>query len=148
MPDLIVAGAGMAGLCAAAEARSRGADVLLVEKATAPGGSMLLSSGVVWRHTDWRDFRAECPGGDGALQRLIWERLDEGLDWLESLGALVTERGTGNPRTVGVRFDTVGLTHALDRAAGGAVCGRALDSLPADTPVLLATGGFAANREL
>ena len=40
----------MAGLCAAAEARSRGADVLLVEKATAPGGSMLLSSGVVWRH--------------------------------------------------------------------------------------------------
>ena len=29
------------------------------------------------------------------------ERLDDALDWLESLGAPVTERDTGNPRTVG-----------------------------------------------
>jgi succinate dehydrogenase/fumarate reductase flavoprotein subunit len=145
--DLIVAGAGMAGLCAAAEARARGADVLLLEKAAAPGGSMLLSSGVVWRHDEWRDFRAECPGGDEALQRLVWERLDEGLEWLESLGARVTERSTGNPRTHGVRFDTAGLTAALDRAAGGAVCGRALKWLP-HVPVILCTGGFAADRRL
>src|SRR4051812_49839044 len=77
----------MAGLCAAAEARSRGADVLLLEKATAPGGSMLLSSGVVWRHEEWHDFRAECPGGDEALQRLVWERLDEGLGGVRMLRA-------------------------------------------------------------
>ena len=32
---------------------------------------MLLSSGVVWRHRDFDDFRAECPGGDPALQRLV-----------------------------------------------------------------------------
>src|SRR3954454_5032034 len=118
MPDLIVAGAGMAGLCAAAEARSRGADVLLLEKATAPGGSMLLSSGVVWRHAEWGDFRAECPGGDEALQRLVWERLDEGLEWLESLGAPVTERSTGNPRTRGVRVDPA-RPHAPARRARG-----------------------------
>jgi succinate dehydrogenase/fumarate reductase flavoprotein subunit len=149
MADLVVAGAGMAGLCAAAEARARGADVLLLEKTPRPGGSMLLSSGVVWRHTEWRDFRAECPGGDEALQRLVWERLDEGLEWLESLGAVVVQRGTGNPRTTGVRFATAELTDALDRAAGGARCGAALESLPDDgTPVVLATGGFAANREL
>ena len=29
---------------------------------------MLLSSGVVWRHRTLEDFRAECPGGDPALQ--------------------------------------------------------------------------------
>jgi succinate dehydrogenase/fumarate reductase flavoprotein subunit len=148
VPDLVVAGAGMAGLCAAAEARSHGADVLLLEKAARPGGSMLLSSGVVWRHAEWHDFRTECPGGDEALQRLVWEQLDEGLEWLESLGARVLERGTGNPRTSGIRFATDSLTAALDRAAGGARCGAPLESLPDSTPVVLATGGFAASREL
>jgi fumarate reductase flavoprotein subunit len=139
----------MAGLCAAAEARARGADVLLLEKAERPGGSMLLSSGVVWRHADWHDFRMECPGGDEAKQRLVWERLDEGLEWLESLGAAVVARGTGNERTTGVRFATDALTAALERAAGGARCGAGLQALPSDgTPVVLATGGFAANHEM
>jgi hypothetical protein len=32
-------------------------------------------------------LRVECPGGDEKLQRLIWERLDNALGWLESLGA-------------------------------------------------------------
>src|SRR3712207_9430720 len=32
VPDLVVAGGGMAGLCAAAEARARGADVVVYEK--------------------------------------------------------------------------------------------------------------------
>src|ERR671931_1124923 len=119
MPDLVVAGAGMAGLCAAAEARARGADVLLLEKAAAPGGSMRLSSGVVWRHEDWERFRAECPGGDEALQRLVWERLDDDVAWLESLGAPVVARETGNPLTTGVRFDPKGLTEVLASRVGG-----------------------------
>ena len=48
---------------------------------------MRLSSGVVWRHRELDRFRAECPGGDPLLQRLLFERLDEDLRWLESLGA-------------------------------------------------------------
>ena len=44
---------------------------------------MRLSGGFVWRYRDWERFRAECPGGDEALQRLVWERLDEALAWLE-----------------------------------------------------------------
>ena len=79
---------------------------------------MLLSSGFVWRHRTFEDFRAECPAGDPVLQRLVYDRLDEALDWLESLGAPVLERDTGNPRTVGRRFDTFGLTEALGRTAG------------------------------
>ena len=50
MPDLVVAGAGMAGLAAAARARELGADVTVLEKGDRAGGSMLLSSGVIWRH--------------------------------------------------------------------------------------------------
>jgi fumarate reductase flavoprotein subunit len=148
LADLVVAGAGMAGLAAAAHARLRGADVVVLEKGDRAGGSMLLSSGVVWRHRRFDDFHAECPGGDPRLQRTIWERLDRDLDWLELLGARVRARGTGNPRTTGRRFDTRSLTDALMRAAGRVRLGEPLRRLPGRTPVVLATGGFAANRAL
>ena len=110
--------AGWAGLVAAAEATARGAEVLVLEKLERPGGSMRLSSGVVWRHSELADFRRECPGGDPVLQALVHERLDDDLAWLESLGALVVARETGNPRTVGVRFDTAALTSTLAEQAG------------------------------
>jgi flavin-dependent dehydrogenase len=77
---VIVAGAGMAGLVAAARARELGVEAVVYEKGTRPGGSMLLSSGVVWRHLDWEDFRYECPTGDERLQGIVWERLGESLD--------------------------------------------------------------------
>ncbi len=154
-PDLVVAGAGMAGLAAAAHARERGATVLQLEKAAEPGGAMLRSSGVFWRHARWEDFRRECPDGDEALQRVLFERLDGDLDWLEARGARVTAPSTGNPRTVGRRFDPASIASALageielrsplpapiggDPAPGAPVGGA---------PVVLATGGFAASREL
>src|SRR5687767_779481 len=112
MADLIVAGAGMAGLTAAAEARRLGADPLVFEKLAQPGGSMRLSSGVIWRHRDFETFRSECPDGREPLQRLLFERLDEDLAWLESLGAPVLQRDTGNPLTAGARFDPRWLTEA------------------------------------
>jgi succinate dehydrogenase/fumarate reductase flavoprotein subunit len=148
MADLTVAGAGMAGLVAAAEARARGASVRLLEKEDRAGGSMLLSSGVIWRHRELARFRAECAAGDPSLQQVLFERLDADLRWLESLGAPAVERETGNPLTTGIRFDTAGMTAALLEAAGGASLGEPLTSLPAQMPVVLATGGFQANREL
>ena len=148
MPDLVVAGAGMAGLVAAAEARRRGADVVVLEKGDEPGGSMRLSSGVVWRYRDFDRFRHECPQGKVELQRLVHERLDGDLRWLEELGARVIERVTGNPATVGVRFSPPSLVRALARSAGGVRVGEPLRELPDGTPVVLATGGFQANRAL
>ncbi|HET8952680.1 MAG TPA: FAD-dependent oxidoreductase, partial [Solirubrobacteraceae bacterium] len=145
IPDLVVAGAGMAGLAAAAHARELGASVRHLEAASAPGGAMRYSSGVLWRHRDWDDFRSECPDGDEALQRALFERLDADLDWLESRGARVTARETGNPRTVGRRFDPDSIVTAL---AGDIACGVPLRELPRGVPVVLATGGFAASREL
>jgi succinate dehydrogenase/fumarate reductase flavoprotein subunit len=141
--SVTVAGAGMAGLVAAARLRELGIEPVVVEKGTRPGGSMLLSSGVVWRHRSLEAFIADCPGADVRLQTAVVERLDEALDWLEGLGAPVLESETRNPLTIGRRFDTRGLTEALVRRAGDVRLGEPLGEL-ADGPAILATGGFAA----
>ena len=148
MAELVVAGAGMAGLVAAARARELGADVVVHEKGDRPGGSMRLSSCVVWRYRDWETFRAECPGGDPALQRVVWEGLDDALAWLESLGAPVVARDTGNPGTAGLRFDPEGLTEVLVRRAGELRLESPLKELPDGAPTVLTTGGFQGDAEL
>jgi fumarate reductase flavoprotein subunit len=138
----------MAGLVAAAEARRLGAAPELYEKLDRPGGSMRLSSGVIWRHRSLEVFLAECPEGDRELQRLLFERLDADLEWLESIGAPVVSRDTGNPLTTGVRFDPEGLTEALVAAAGPVQLSSPLRELPQNEAVVLATGGFAADPAL
>ena len=136
----------MAGLCAAARARELGLQPVVYEKGNRPGGSMLLSSCVVWRYRTLEDFAAECPGGDPDLQRLIVDRFDDALAWLESLGPPVVWEETGNPRTIGKRFDPRGLTEVLVRAAGDV---RLETPFPeTDEPLVLATGGFQGDDEL
>jgi succinate dehydrogenase/fumarate reductase flavoprotein subunit len=136
---VLIAGAGMAGLVCAARLRELGRPVRLIEKGTRAGGSMLLSSCVIWRHLELEEFRRECPGGDPALQRLIWERLDDALHWLVSLGAEPVWDDTENPRTTGKRFDPRALTQLLARDV------ELETQLPddAEPPLVLATGGFA-----
>lgn len=133
-----IAGAGMAGLVAAARLRELGVEPRVLEKGTRAGGSMLLSSCVIWRHLDWASFRAECPDGDERLQQLIWERLDDALAWLESLGAEPVWRDTENPRTTGRRYDSRALTTLLARDVELETSLRE----DAEPPLLLATGGF------
>ncbi|MFN2627703.1 MAG: FAD-binding protein [Gaiellaceae bacterium] len=137
-----VAGAGMAGLVAAARLRELGVEPVVLEKGTRAGGSMLLSSCVIWRYRTFEEFRAECPGGDPDLQRLVVERFDDALAWLERLGPPVVWPETGNPRTVGKRFDARGLTDSLLRAGGEVRLGTALPEAT-EPPVILATGGFS-----
>jgi len=141
----------MAGLVTGARLRELGVPAEVHEKGTRAGGSMLLSSGVIWRHREWEDFRSECPGGDALLQRLIWERLDDALDWLRSLGAPVVWEETGNRRTVGKRFDPAGLTETLRGrsvpvrlSAGDTDLTRTSQS----DRIVLATGGFGGSVEL
>jgi hypothetical protein len=131
----------MAGLVAAARLRELGHEPRVLEKGTRVGGSMLLSSCVVWRHLEWEEFRTECPAGEERLQRLIWERLDDALGWLESAGAEPVWRDTENPLTTGRRYDPHALTRLLAEAAGDV---ELETSLPDDSepPLLLATGGF------
>lgn len=127
----------MAGLVAAARLRELGVEAVVHETAYRAGGSMLLSSGVVWRYGEFDEFRRQCPGGDEALQRLVWERFDDALGWLERLGAESTPHAS-NPLTVGRRFDPQDLT---------AVLGRGLDlrfgaEHEPEGPVIVATGGY------
>lgn len=136
----------MGGLVVAARARELGEQAVVFEKGDRAGGSMLLSSCVVWRYRSHELFRRECPGGDPILQKLVVERLDEGLAWLESLGAPVLTRETGNPLTLGTRFEPRGLTDALVRAAGDVRLATPLSG--SERPLVLATGGFQGDRDL
>ena len=110
---------------------------------------MLLSSCVVWRHLEWERFRAECPGGDERLQRLIWERLDDALAWLESLGAEPVWRDTENPLTTGRRYDPRRADPAPARGGGrrgarDAAAGRRRAAAPARDRRLCGTAGARA----
>src|SRR5262249_26722969 len=121
--------------------RELGHEPRVLEKGTRAGGSMLLSSCVVWRHLEWERFRTECPGGDERLQRLLWERLDDRLGWLESPAAEPVWQDTENPLTTGRRYEPGALTRLLLGAAGEVELETPL-SADLEPPVLLATGGF------
>ena len=135
----------MAGLVAAARLRELGHAPVVREKGTRLGGSMLLSSCVIWRHRTWDDLRRECPAGDERLQRLVFELLDDAIEWLVGLGAEAVWEETGNPLTVGKRFDPRALTETLARHAG--VLELESQGIGAG-PTVLCTGGFAASSEL
>jgi succinate dehydrogenase/fumarate reductase flavoprotein subunit len=124
----------MAGLVAAARARELGAEPVVYEKGTRAGGSMLLSSGFAWRYRSYELFREQCPGGEPELQRLIFDRFDDALDWLASKGVELLTRDTGNPLTVGARFDPRQLVAVL---ATEVRLGETTEE-----PTVLATGGF------
>jgi fumarate reductase flavoprotein subunit len=126
----------MAGLCAAARARELGAQPIVYEKGTRAGGSMLLSSGFVWRFRSVDIHLKECPGADLSLVRAIVEQFDDALDWLESIGVELLTRETGNPITTGARFEPKQLVETLARDL------RLGET--ATEPTILATGGFAA----
>ena len=136
----------MAGLVVAARLRELGVRAVVHEKGSRVGGSMLLSSCVIWRHREWSDFRRECPGGEPALQRLIWSRLDSALDWLAAQGAEPISTETGNPLTTGWRFAPVDLARALEARVDDLRLGER--SIPALGPLILCTGGFGGSPEL
>ncbi len=131
----------MAGLVAAARLRQLGCEVRVLEKGSRAGGSMLLSSCVIWRYRSFEDFRAECPGGDADLQQLVYERFDDALGWLLELGASAVWDETGNPRTAGKRFDPSALTQTLLAHVGSVELETPLRA-DEEPPLVLATGGF------
>jgi fumarate reductase flavoprotein subunit len=131
----------MAGLVAAARLHELGRPVVVLEKGTQAGGSLLLSSGVIWRHRSLDEFHAECPAGDLALQLAIVERLDDALGWLRTFVEPVADE-TGNPRTLGARFDSVELVTALARRLELRLNERLV---ALEGPTVLATGGYAAS---
>ena len=59
----------MAGLVAAARARELGAKPVVFEKGDRAGGSMLLSSGVIWRHRTLDEFGPSVPAASRRCRR-------------------------------------------------------------------------------
>ncbi len=78
--DVLVAGSGAAGLCAAIEAAEAGASVLVLESLSEPGGSSVLSGGVVYA------------GGGTALQRALGV-----ADSTEAMFDYLTRAGSPQP---------------------------------------------------
>ena len=170
--DLIVTGAGMAGLTAAASVARRGGRVAVLEKAADFGGSARLSGGMVWTAADPALLRAECPLADERLIVALRDDLPRLLDCIAATGAAIEGEaavlGYGRGRRVDLEsylsscVDTVIRTGGLVLSRsqmyeliddGGAIRGaRSLvggDFAEHRAPwTMLATGGFQANREL
>lgn len=89
--DLVVVGAGMAGLSAGVRAIEEGGEVLVLEKGDRAGGSLRLSAGLIWSYETLEEAQETIPHGDPELQRLVVEGLDGALEWLDSLGVTVRE---------------------------------------------------------
>jgi len=105
--DVIVVGAGGAGLSAAAEAAALGRKVLLLEKNRAPGGATSWAVGTMTATStslqkragiaDSRDWHFEDlakhngaldPRDNLGLRRILVDQSTEALDWLTSLGVV------------------------------------------------------------
>jgi succinate dehydrogenase/fumarate reductase flavoprotein subunit len=89
--DVVVAGAGMAGLVAALTAAQEGARVLLLEKGGRPGGSMLLAHGFIGTLDTLEAARRLVPGGDETLQDLVISGVEEARQWLVDVGVKLGE---------------------------------------------------------
>jgi succinate dehydrogenase/fumarate reductase flavoprotein subunit len=169
--DLLVIGAGMAGLTAAARVAVAGKSVTVVEVGDDVGGSARFA-GYAWTAPDREVMARHNPHGDPALREALVDGFAGGVDWIRSVGVTV---GPAQPILgfgQGHKFDT---NHYLDTCKrlvlenggklllrteteellteGGQVAGirvrgpgGAADIRTKNT--LLATGGFQGSKDL
>ncbi|GHF36256.1 succinate dehydrogenase/fumarate reductase flavoprotein subunit [Amycolatopsis bartoniae] len=171
--DLLVAGAGIAGLTAAGAAAAKGMRVVVVEKADHVGGSAVLSGGFVWRPESYEVLRAGNPDGDPELGRVLVDGHADAIAWIASLGVEMSEeRRSSNMGGIGHLVDILGYVNAarrlVEKVGGavlleaeverlviedGAVTGGVVVDRDGRTRVrapwtVLATGGFQGDPEL
>lgn len=170
--DVVVVGAGMAGLVAGVEIAESGGDVTVLEKGPVPGGSMRISNGIIWTYGSIEELRDRSPDGEPALQRLLVDRVEEDLAWLESTGAdLVTPEFDvpGPGKTIDPPAFTEHMVERIEADGGSVELETPLDSLVVEDgevvgveatdpdgdriaieadAVIIATGGFQGNEQL
>ncbi len=169
--DVVVVGGGMGGLTAAARALERGADVILLEKAHEPGGTMKHSEGVVWTYERYEDIRNDAPDGDADLQRAVFDGLPTAYAFYEGLGAPLgaASPGRSRMRRIAPVVFTTFLSRTLERGGGRILLETGMIGLLtnvrhevigvlAEGPdgivrirsraVVLATGGWAGNGQM
>lgn len=170
--DVVVAGAGMAGLAVAASLGIAGRRVLLLEKGPDVGGSMRMSGGSLWTASTMEAMERYVPAGDRELQRQVVEGLPSAVEWLDGLG-VPTEGLARDERRFGGQVDvdllSRRLTAIVTDAGGdvarstallgieidgdGAVSGVRVASADGEDVVptrcvVLTTGGFQGSPEL
>ena len=171
--DLLVIGAGMAGLTAGAKAASCGKKVCLLEVGGDVGGSARFA-GYAWTAPTREVMEAENPDGDVALKHALVDRFPDAVEWIRSIGIDVDDaQRILSFGGLGHKFDT---NHYIDTCrrividAGGEILlrtetdslvsvdgvvtgalvrtgvGRSREITAANT--VLATGGFQGDKEL
>lgn len=168
--DLLVLGAGITGLTAAARACAQGARVVLVEKGPEAGGSAQYAA-FVWTAPSYDVIREVNPDGDPELARVVVEGFEPGLDWIRSLGAEVRQPVSVLGYGRGCATDLaayISASLAIVRRDGTVITSATVDRLLADEhgvhgavvrvdgrelairsgATLLATGGFAGDPDL
>lgn len=170
--DVVVVGAGMAGLVAAVRATKHDASVTVLEKGSRVGGSMYLSHGYIWTYESLEAAREAIPHGNPELQGIVIDSLEDGLAWLEELGVGLKEMDIDLPKGQKMeppQFIDV-MTEILEEAGNevrlrtpmkrlrvddaGSICGVVATDASGETvrinadSVVLATGGFQGNEQL
>lgn len=170
--DLLVIGAGMAGLTAAAAAATRGAHVLVVEKAPVIGGTAALSGAYVWTFPMLADFDRLDPGGRLDLQTVILDEFGSAIDFIRSMHLQVSDpvavldgvghqvdlagyidrcrstvEANGGHIVVGAAVESLNVTEA-GRVTGALVSDPSGRYVITASWTLLATGGFAGSADL
>ncbi|MFB6311001.1 MAG: FAD-dependent oxidoreductase [Salinirussus sp.] len=84
--NAVIAGAGMAGLVAAAHLVRSDHNVVVLEKSAEPGGSLAISNGIIWTYLPYEALRNRAPKGDPALHRVLADRFEDDLEWLGDIG--------------------------------------------------------------
>ncbi|MBA4021829.1 MAG: cytochrome C [Gordonia sp.] len=169
--DLLVIGAGMAGLTAAARAATEGRSVCVVEVAAEVGGSARFA-GYAWTAPDRAVMAQHNPKGDPILRDALVDGFAGGIGWIRSVGVDVAEPQSILSFGQGHKFDTNHYVDTCKRVvldSGGrlllntqteSLLTQAGDVLGARVTgevgtvdiravsTLLATGGFQGNSDL
>lgn len=156
-----IVGSGLAGLVAAIEAQAAGADVVVLERRSEPGGATADSAGWIWRYRDAATARVHAPSGDDVIRQLVVDSLDADLEWLVRQGVSLRAASTGRALTVGAQVDPAAVVELLaahvDLRVGAEVVaahrrddGRIELTIHGQPPqvvdaVVFAGGGYAGN---